>query len=280
MIGIAGATRTARADLADCGDISLEARAECTVVPPSAQCETMCTPISVRAACAARLAVDCDAGCNKLPSVECSGKCVADCSGRCQVDPGKFDCEAACSADCNGRCSARCESSGNRSSCMAECQGTCGVSCSNSCDVRFPSADCKAKCEAGCEGSCKVDTNLDCQLDCQAKGYAKCEADITGGCKTQCETKEGALFCDGQYIDHGDNLQMCIDSIKAAFDARVMAESSGEADCEDGTCRAEGEAKVSSDCSSTGPGAPAANLWALFALVGAMLAYMLRVRTP
>jgi len=277
-LGIAGAADTARADLSDCGEIYIEADAMCTIVPPSAQCETMCTPVSVRAACSARLAVECDADCNELPSIDCSGRCVVDCEADCNVNPPKFDCEASCGADCSGRCAASC--SGKGGDCMASCMGSCSVSCRGSCEAEPPSASCKAKCEAGCEGSCKVETNIDCQLDCQADGYAECEVDVTGGCKTRCESQRGALFCDGQYVDHGDNLQMCVDSLKAILNARVDGEASGDADCEGGTCEASGEASVSSDCSTTRAGGGPVNLWILFALISAMLAYLLRVRTP
>lgn len=280
LLGIAGAPKIARADLSDCGDISLEAEAECSVIPPTASCDVMCTPISVRAACSAKLAASCEAGCDKLPSVDCSGKCVAECTGDCTVDPGKFDCQAACRADCSGSCGAKCSANSDKAGCMAECSGACSVSCKGSCDVAPPSASCDAKCEAGCEGSCKVDTNFDCQASCQAKGYAKCEADIQGSCKAKCKSTKGALFCDGQFVDNGDDLDMCIDALKAAFNAKVTikASSEGESGCDGGTCEASGRAKVSSDCSST-PGSPA-NVWALFALVSAMLAYMLRLRNP
>lgn len=275
LAGVMGAA-PARADLADCGNIYVEADASCEVIPPSASCEAMCTPISVRAACSAQLAVDCDAGCDELPSIECRGSCTASCEGQCEVDPGKFDCEAACGADCSGRCEASCAGSAGGGNCMAACMGSCGASCQASCDIEAPSASCEARCEAGCEGSCKVDTNIDCQVDCQAKGYAKCEAEIQGGCEVECESDEGALFCAGQYVDHGDNLQQCIDTLKA-INIRVEGESSGDADCEGASCRAEGQARVSSDCSTTTPGTRA-NLWAMFALVAAMLAYMLRTR--
>jgi hypothetical protein len=207
---------------------------------------------------------------------------VAECTGECKVDPGKFDCEAACRADCDGQCEGQFSASSDKATCMAQCSGSCGVSCRSSCDVDLPDADCNAKCEAGCEGSCKVDTNFDCQADCQAKGYAKCQAEIQGECKARCESDEGALFCDGQFVDNGDELDECVAALKAAFNAKVTvkAESEGESGCDGGTCEASGSARanVSSDCSSV-PGSPA-NVWALFALVGAMLAYMLRVRTP
>jgi hypothetical protein len=132
---------------------------------------------------------------------------------------------------------------------------------------------------AGCEGSCKVDTNFDCQASCQAKGYARCEADIQGSCKAQCKAKEGAIFCDGQFVNT-DAIDACKQSIQDALKikVRVRGEAEGESGCDGGTCEASGRAKVSSDCSSV-PGSPA-NMWALFALVGAMLAYMLRLRNP
>lgn len=273
-------TTQAHADLADCGQINVTAQAECEVVPPSAECEAMCTPLSVRAACSAQLAVECDASCDELPSVDCRGQCFASCEGQCEVDPGRFDCEATCGADCSGRCQASCGANqvDDRPGCEAECMGACGVSCQKSCDVELPQADCEASCEAGCEGSCKVETNIDCQVQCQADGFARCEADVQGGCEVECRGQQGSLFCDGQYIDHGDNLQRCIDALRE-IDVRVEGESSGDAECRGGSCRAEGQARASSSCSATGPGGPA-NLWTLMALVAAMLAYMLRVRNP
>jgi len=280
FLGIVGSAPRAEADLSACGDINVEAQAMCTVIPPSAQCETMCTPVSVRAACRAKLAADCDIGCDELPSVQCSGSCYADCEADCRVDPGKFNCEASCNADCSGRCAASCSANPRGGNCMAECTGSCSVSCRKSCDVELPSADCRGKCEAGCEGSCKVETNIDCQAECQAEGYVDCEAEVTGGCKTRCQSREGALFCDGQFVDYEDNLQMCVDALRAVFDANVDASASGDADCEGDTCEASGRASVSSDCTTAGPGTNPANLWALFALISAMLAYMLRVRTP
>src|SRR5438105_1420269 len=69
---------------------------------------------------------------------------------------------------------------------------------------------CQAKCEASCSGSCTAKANVDCDVSCQATGYANCEAMLTGGCQAQCTTPQGALFCDGQYVDTGNNLQQCI----------------------------------------------------------------------
>jgi hypothetical protein len=88
---------------------------------------------------------------------------------------------------------------------------------------------------------------------------------------------KGALFCDGQYIDHGGNLDRCVSALEAALDLEVMAEASGEASCGDGDgCHAEGRASASvSSCSVRAPGrdgAPRsmlfAGLWVLAGLIG------------
>lgn len=264
---------TARADLGACGEVDVRANAECTVVPPSAQCETMCTPISVRAACSAKLAASCDAECTKLPSVDCNASCQAGCKGDCTIDPGKFDCRVDCQADCDGRCTAGCSTKSDKTKCMASCSGACSTSCDKQCDVQLPSANCDAVCKASCDGSCRVDTNLDCQIDCQAKGYLKCEADVTGGCKTRCKTKEGALFCDGNFVDTGDKLQECADALRDVLNAHVMASSSGSSGCDGGVCAAKGEAEVSSDCAVAAVGgrhSQTGALWLLLAAAGSV----------
>jgi hypothetical protein len=267
---IAGSHATARADLSACGEVDVQANAQCVVVPPSAQCQTMCTPISVKAACSAQLAVDCDAQCSKLPSVDCYGSCEAGCVADCTVDPGKFECAVDCRADCSGHCAASCSAKSDKSGCMASCSGACSVGCDKQCNVQPPSATCDARCKASCQGSCKVDTNVDCQVDCQAKGYAKCEAEVTGGCKARCTSTKGALFCDGNFVDTGDKLQECVDALKAVLDVKVTASSSGSSDCAGGTCNAQGEAGVSSSCSVAHLGSahtPRASLYGLASLL-------------
>ena len=269
----------AQAGIGACGDIHVEAEAMCEVVAPGATCEGMCEPIAVRAACAAQLAASCTGKCDDLPSVSCEGECSGDCMAECtKLDPGELDCQGSCEADCDGRCAAHCEADSNKGECEASCQGSCSASCEGSCDVELPEADCDAHCEASCQGSCEADANFDCQADCQAEGSADCEAEVTGGCEVECKGTEGALFCDGQYIDHGDHLDMCIAALRAALDIQVMSEASGMASCGDGKgCSAEGEAsaKVTSACAVTTPGRRRnqssmvfAGLWLLTGLIG------------
>ena len=233
-LGLWPRSASAQDGLAACGNIHVEAQAQCEVVPPSVDCESMCTPTSVRATCSARLAAECSGSCDELPSVDCSGECMADCSAQCTVDPGKFDCRGACEADCSGHCEAGCAANADQAGCMAMCQGSCSASCDGSCDVDLPEADCDAGCEASCHGSCEVETNLDCQLQCQTDAHADCEAEVTGGCKVDCESQEGALFCDGQYVDHGDNLQQCLDALQnlnVQVEGEAHASAHGSASC-------------------------------------------------
>src|SRR6201989_3047293 len=116
-IGWQASQARAEQGIAACGDIQLEAQAECEVIPPGAECKGMCEPVAVRAQCDVRIAADCRASCDKLPTVDCNVDCSAQCVADCdKLDPGSFDCQGACKADCEGRCSRDCEASSDRSS--------------------------------------------------------------------------------------------------------------------------------------------------------------------
>ena len=271
--GVSYGAGSAQAGIEACGDIDVEAEAQCEVIPPGVQCEGMCTPLTFEAACTAELSIECRGMCTDLPSVQCQGECSGGCEASCSdFEPGQFDCQASCQADCAGRCEASCSASQDGSSCMARCEGSCSASCDASCDVELPSADCSASCEASCEGSCEADANFDCQVDCQADGFAQCEAELMGGCMLACDAQEGALFCDGQYVDHGDNLKRCVDALRAALDIEVEGYAEGDASCDGNACMASGEAGVSCVAASPGPargvgGGPALLLLALGGLI-------------
>lgn len=264
------ASSPASAGLDSCGNIHVEANAQCEVVAPSAECEAKCTPITVEASCAAELKVSCDGQCSASASVECSGSCTADCTGKCEVDPGSFDCRGECTASCDANCAGSCSSSANKSQCEASCKATCSGDCNGSCEGTPPSADCNAKCEASCSGKCEAEANIDCQIDCQSSGYAKCEVDVQGGCTAACKTKEGALFCDGQYVDAGNNLSDCVAALEAAFNIKVTTYA--EAECSGNSCTAEAGAEASCSAApvNTAPfdaGAVAAGVLGIAAMV-------------
>lgn len=236
------ASSSAQAGIAACGNIHVEASAECKM-EGGIECEARCTPVSLEASCAAELHAQCEGECNASLEVECTDTCLPSCSGRCEVDPGAFDCRAECQGDCEGSCQGTC----GDSECEASCVATCSGECEASCDVDLPEADCDAQCEACCGGFCTAEANIDCQVSCQAAGYAECKAEIEGGCKADCQTEEGALFCDGQYVDHGGKLEECVDALRELFDIEVEGYARGE--CSNGKC--EGEAGGSLSCSAT-----------------------------
>ncbi len=259
----------AHAGLAACGDISVEASAECSLEVEGG-CTARCEPINFKAACSAEGYASCDGMCD-LPSVMCDASCEGSCMAECDVDPGNFDCSANCEGSCMGGCEAncmgKCEGEADRASCegscMASCDATCSGECEASCEGTPPMAECSGQCQASCQGSCTADTNFDCQIDCQAMLEVSCSASLQGGCEAECSKPEGALFCDSQYVDHGGNLQECLDALKAELNIEVMA--SGSASCEGGSCQAEGEVSVSG-CAVSPTSSSSAPLSAGFAL--------------
>jgi hypothetical protein len=255
------------ASLAACGNINVRASAQCKV-EASGGCTAQCTPVSFQAACAARLTADCDGQCTAtLP--ECNGSCEGSCQGQC-TDPGSFDCQASCEGSCSADCDAQCSgsASGNTASgsCKARCQANCGAKCSGSCSATPPT--CEGKCKASCEGSCRGKATAQCQIECQGKLEGGCVAELEGGCKTRCTQPEGALFCDGQYVDTGNNLQNCIDALKARFNIQVQGSASGQ--CSGNQCT--GEAEGSASCATSSRSAPVLPEIALLAMVGLAIA--------
>jgi MYXO-CTERM domain-containing protein len=231
--------KTADAGIEACGDIYLAAGAECELVAPGASCATQCTPISVEVSCAAQLQVECSVECTGSASVECTGSCQGGCEAQCNVDPGSFECATYCTADCAAGCEATCSDS----QCNSTCEANCSASCDTDCKVVPAQADCKASCEGSCSGSCTADSTFTCQNACSASGYAGCTTDLTGGCETDCMATEGALFCDGQYVDVEGDLDACVNALRDALSIEVTGYA--DLECQGGSCQAEAGASCS-----------------------------------
>jgi MYXO-CTERM domain-containing protein len=240
-------------DLASCGNVYLADQAQCTVIPPTAQCDVMCTPISLEASCAADLHVACEGKCNVDIDAACNLDCSASCMASCNVDPGSFDCTAQCQGECAGDCDAQCGKPGAAAHCSASCKASCTGSCNASCKVVPPSASCQGRCDASCKGSCHAKANVDCNVKCQASGYVDCEARLMGGCEAACKTQKGALFCEGQFVDTS-NLDECVAALKKALDVNVQGYAEGESSCDAGTCQAHGSAGASCAVTAVGSG--------------------------
>ncbi|MCP4447746.1 MAG: hypothetical protein GY811_20775 [Myxococcales bacterium] len=230
---------TAEAGIDACGDIYMDAEADCEVVAPGAECETKCTPISVEVACAADLQVECSAECSGSATVECTGSCDASCQVDCDVDATAFDCSAYCTADCSGGCEAECSDS----QCLASCEANCSATCDVDCEGLGVDATCTDKCESSCSGSCTAESTLECQTECSSSGFVDCTTDVQGGCETDCEATEGALFCDGQYVDVEGDLDACIGALRDLLDIEV--DGYANAECDGNTCTAEAGASCS-----------------------------------
>ena len=237
---VALSSNTAQAGIEACGNIDVEANAECEVLFEGG-CEAQCTPVSVTAACSVQLEAECNGECNLDAEVECTNTCQGSCEGQCNADPGGFDCEAECNIDCEGSCVAYADDNEAR----ASCEATCAANCQADCEVVEPEANCEAQCNGCCGGSCTAEVNIDCQVDCQAALYGGCQAELEGGCKAECQKPEGALFCDGEYIDHGDNLAECVAALRALLDIEV--EGYAEGSCSGNSCT--GNAGGSISCS-------------------------------
>jgi MYXO-CTERM domain-containing protein len=257
---VATASAQDETGLAACGNIDVSAEAQCEVVAEGG-CTAQCEPVSFQAACDGR----CEGTCTATAEVDCSGTCQGSCEGECDIDPGQFDCAAECKGSCDGDCQAACEADENSSECQAACKGRCEGDCDADCNVVPPEADCQTKCEAKCDATCTAVANAHCDGVCNVD----CVADLQGGCVAQCETPKGALFCDGQYVDTGNNLDDCVAALKAAFDIDVEGYATGEASCSGNECTAQGEAGCSCSvlprpASSSGPmalGLALAALW-------------------
>jgi hypothetical protein len=244
-------------DLADCGNIYVEAEGMCVVDPPSIDCNVACEPLKLEAACAGEAYLKCEGGCDANVDVGCSGSCEAMCTTMCTVDPGEFDCQAYCQADCSGSCEGKCSGNANKTECEASCKGSCSGDCNASCKVTPPKADCAADCKASCTGSCHAKANVDCQVKCQSALYVDCKARLSGGCVGQCTSDKGALFCEGNYVDTGNNLDSCVEALKQKLNVQVEGYSEGA--CANGTCG--GTAGGRASCSAVPGTAGAGSSW-------------------
>ncbi|MBX3229133.1 MAG: hypothetical protein KIT84_02270 [Labilithrix sp.] len=271
------APRDARAGIAACNDIDVRASARCEVVT-SGGCTAQCEPARFEAACNAQLTAQCDGECSASVDATCTAACEGTCTGQCTADPGSLDCQGSCEGSCNADCDAECQgqASSNTASgaCKAKCSASCNAKCTASCTGTEPNASCDAKCRASCQGSCRAKANARCQIDCQSRLDADCKARLEGGCRGRCERPEGALFCDGQYVDTGDNLQRCIDALRAQLNIQVSGSASSS--CSGNQCTAEAEGTAS--CAASPNTAPVTPAFAVLGLVGLTVARSIRRR--
>ncbi|NUP13728.1 MAG: hypothetical protein HOW73_47435 [Polyangiaceae bacterium] len=240
------ATQQAHAgDLDACGDFFFDpgGDVECEVVVEGG-CEVNCEPVAFQVECSAELYVGCEGECNVDIDVGCTAECEGGCTAECEG--GEFDCEAYCEGNCYADCDAQCSGDSNSAQCRASCEAGCNAECGASCDIEAP--ECEAQCQASCSGECHAEANAECQISCQAEGYVDCEAELQGGCEAACQEPEGAIFCDGQWVNT-DDLDACAAAIQDAFDIEVTGYA--DASCDGNSCTA--EAGCTADCAMAPP---------------------------
>jgi hypothetical protein len=198
--------------LDSCGTV-VEGLSTCRIEPPGITCDAKCTPLSAQTTCARQLFTECSPQCTvQVVSTEVQ-VCADSCVTQCNVNPGSFDCSATCGGKCTADCSAKCATSAGSASCTASCQASCSGYCDADCRAVFPSMTCQEKCQKSCHAVQVARVNMDCQLKCHTvERYTNCQTKISGGCKAQCQTIEGALFCNEQYVNT-TTLQRCLDAL-------------------------------------------------------------------
>jgi MYXO-CTERM domain-containing protein len=279
LVGLSRSAHAVELDLSACGDINIEANVGCKI-EVGGGCKTMCEPLRFVTVCTTKRYKVCKKQCTiKPPTVSCTGSCQAGCDAKCKVDPPSFSCQASCQGSCKADCESYCGTAGSQTDCTASCKATCSTECSASCKAQAPSAACTAKCSASCSGSCSITAPyIACQVKCQEVAVPDCETTLKGGCETECQKPEGALFCDGQYIDHGGKLRECIDSLNTFLDSLVNVSASGSltSDCNDGVCSITLEVGcgVAGDDSPNGP-----VMFGIFTLLGAIVLVSSRRRS-
>jgi hypothetical protein len=113
---------------------------------------------------------------------------------------------------------------------------------------------------------------MECQLECQAEAHAGCETELRADCNASCGA-EGAIFCDGEYVASGDDVNACAVALANEGIADLNLEAYVDVDT-----NANGDAEANLDAGSTssagcslsalGPsgGGGAASLWSLLGL--------------
>ncbi len=233
-----------------CGnfDFDLSAGLSCKIEVEGG-CSAECTPLNFEAACTG--------GCTATPDPNCVDGCGTQCVATC--NPELLDCFAGCHGECDVPTQELCEANGTRDDCAEVAVADCDIHCTESCEV--PPSDCEEHCNRCCSGSCATAINFDCNLSCFAE--------LTGGCDVQCTKPDGAIFCNGQYVNAAE-LQTCIVAL-AAEGIEVDVSARGSVTCDLSGCDGEGS---STGCSTTAAGGGSV----AFALLGLMFFYWRRRR--
>lgn len=214
----------AHAGIPECHDLRLEdvTSGSCEL-RGSANCRASCDRLGIyKKACATKLHTVCRQDCTLSAQPTCTDSCTESCQSEC--DRGlSITCQHNCFGECIGSCDAKCQGAADGAQCHASCEATCD----GECDVRcrpVVDASCYTHCIECCGGSCTAQANMDCQETCQDKQFEDCEHELEIDCSGSCNV-EGALFCNGEYMLSGPDLEDCVQALiaRGTLDASVQA---------------------------------------------------------
>ena len=207
FVMVALASPSAEAAVA-CGLIDGRTLEQCTVVNTKTECTEKCEPVNMVKVCSTK----CDVGCTKTATTSCKGGCETECIKQCTPDPTKYDCKVACTDTCSAKVMIHCKTSIDEAKCIVKAKASCSQTCEEKCKPLPATETCVNKCGTSCNASCTVEENTTCNVDCETS----CTTQVKGACVSKCSTTQGALFCNGQYIDGGADLTGCITEIEGA----------------------------------------------------------------
>lgn len=221
FVGLFGVASTARAaDATACNNIPVTAGAQCAAVVGSA-CTSQCQPANFTLACDGK----CAGTCNETATTSCTEDCSSWCNTDCTTDPGSFDCQTSCISNCATSCPGKCHEHPSQGQCENSCRTTCDTQCTESCTEVAATDSCETKCGTCCDTSCTVQRNVECEVSCDIQ----CSGTLQGSCESRCTQPAGALFCDGQFVDAGNDLQSCVDYLES-IDADVNIDAWADVD--------------------------------------------------
>lgn len=216
-------------DNGPCGNFDFSAGLSCKV-EVSGGCTAQCTPFKFEVACTGK--------CNATADTKCTNDCGTQCVAQC--DPKLLDCYAGCHTECDQPTTDQCTQKHPNEDCVTMAKAQCDTRCKEACKV--PSNNCEEHCNRCCTGACTTQVNFDCDFSCRAE--------LKGSCQAHCDKPEGAIFCNGQYVNASD-VKSCL-SYLATKGIKVDVSATASGSCSGDSCN--GQASVKASGCAAAPG--------------------------
>ncbi len=201
----------ANAGMPECGNIRFEGLSNCEV-RVTAACDASCSELGIyKTACATKLVTTCGPQCTLAAVPTCTDSCTVSCKSDC--DNGI---NVICAHNCFDECTVTRDASCAGKTDTAQCAATWNANCDKECGAKCVTVDggCYNHCIECCDGSCTADANMDCQDVCQTNQIEQCKQEFRANCSASC-SGDGALFCNGEFIIAGSQLESCMNALIA-----------------------------------------------------------------